>query len=83
MSTIVKEQLLASLRGSLRTLFTERHKGGPAYDRAQGRVDGYMQALLDSGLATQRELLLIVSQERTKAQGPAWSEVSALATKAA
>ena len=39
--------------------------------RAQGRVDGYMQALLDLGIATQVELLQLVAGERERAHGPA------------
>ncbi len=83
MTAMVKEQLLESLRSSLRALFAERHKGGLAYARAQGQVDGYMQALLDGGVATQPELLSLVSQERARLQGPAWSSISGWSTKAA
>jgi hypothetical protein len=37
--------------------------------RAHGYTDGFMKALLQTGLATQRELLNIVSEERERVGG--------------
>lgn len=43
----------------------------PRMARAHGYVDGFMRALLSSGLATRAELLKIVASERERAGGPA------------
>ena len=48
----------------------------PRLARAHGYVDGYMKALLDAGLATNQELLSIVSEARTTVDGPAVAETS-------
>jgi hypothetical protein len=34
-------------------------------------ADGYMRALMDLGMATQKELGVVVLEERTRALGPA------------
>ncbi len=43
--------------------------------RAHGYVDGFMRGLLDTGFASKAELLEIVARERTRAAGPATSQV--------
>lgn len=48
----------------------DRGAAGPKLARAQGFVDGYMRALLDAKLATQRELLAVVAEERSNINGP-------------
>jgi hypothetical protein len=37
-------------------------------------VDGYMRALIDTGCATQKELLAVVAEERKEVFGPALLE---------
>jgi hypothetical protein len=39
-------------------------------------VDGYMRVLLESGMADQKTLLALVSEERRKFDGPAVAEIS-------
>ncbi len=68
-----KADMLRELRKVLRESFTLQHEG-VAYaklSRAQGVADGYMRALLDIGIASQKELSRIVAEERAKKLGPA------------
>lgn len=73
-----KSELLNELRGMLRDVFVAKEAGQPAHRlaRAHGYVDGFMKALLDSGLATKGELLEIVAAERERAAGPALRTLS-------
>jgi hypothetical protein len=48
----------------------------PRLARAHGYVDGYMKALLDAGLATNQELLALVSEARNTVDGPAVVETT-------
>ncbi|AKT40426.1 hypothetical protein [Chondromyces crocatus] len=75
-----KSEMLAELGGLLREMFEARAAGGlnPRIARTQGQVDGYMRALLDQGTATRQELLTLVSEERTRASGPATREIDVL-----
>lgn len=79
MSTPSKQAWMETLRGLLGDAFTLQQKGalGARVGRAQGMVDGYMRALVDLGLASQKELVRVVAEERTRRLGPATSEVSA------
>src|ERR1041385_9048783 len=57
--------MLETLRNMLRDVFRLR-RDGTAYarlSRAHGYVDGYMRALMESGLATQQELIEVVAAE--------------------
>jgi hypothetical protein len=74
-----KAEMLSTLRTLLRQALVLRSEGVP-YARlahANGAVDGYLRALLDSGLATQAELLAVVSAERAAVGGPATKTLSA------
>jgi hypothetical protein len=51
--------------------------------RAHGYVDGYMKALIDSGIATPRELLVVLGKVRAEAHGPASAECAEDQTHAA
>jgi hypothetical protein len=68
-----KNELLDNLRDMMRDLFVARASGEvyPRLARAHGYVDGYMRVLLDTGMATKKELLDLVSQERERTSGPA------------
>ena len=48
----------------------------PRLARAHGYVDGYMKALLDSGIASNHELLDLVAEARTTVDGPAVAQTS-------
>jgi hypothetical protein len=55
---------------------------GQAYGRlarAHGYVDGFMRALIDTGMVSRRELLDVVNVERERASGPATRTVASLA----
>lgn len=67
-----KAELLDTLRTLLHEALTLRHEGAahPKVTRTSALVDGYMRALLDAGLATQSELLALVSEQRTRVSGP-------------
>ena len=72
-----KAEMLAELKTMLRDVFAARDAGTshPQMARAHGYVDGYMKALLDSGLAHKKELLALVAEQRATAHGPATIEV--------
>ena len=63
---MTKPEALAELRRALRVMLTLMNEGStfPKLSRAQGYVDGYMRALLDGKLASQKELLAVVAEER-------------------
>jgi hypothetical protein len=76
-----KATMLDNLRTMLRDVFRLR-RDGAAYarlSRAHGYVDGYMRALMESGLATQKELLEVVAAERTRVDGAATADVDIVA----
>ena len=75
-----KTELLSELRTMLRDVFALRATGHleSRVGRAHGYVDGFMRALLDSGIATKSELLTIVSEEREHASGPALRTIEAI-----
>jgi len=62
------DELKDTLRGMLRDMLQARFEGGRYADlaRAHGYADGYMRALLDTGLVDQAELLQLVSRERRR-----------------
>ena len=64
--TMLRDMLAASASGA----------GGARLARAHGYVDGYMRALLESGQASQAELLALVAAERAKVSGPALRTVA-------
>ena len=77
--------MLAELRKLLADALRLRNQGG-AYAklaRTQGYVDGYMRAMIDSGSITQRDLLILVAEQREMVDGPATKEVEAETVQAA
>ncbi len=75
-----KTELLSELRTMLRDVFALRASGQleSRVGRAHGYVDGFMRALLDTGIATKNELLTLVAEERERASGPALRTLKAL-----
>jgi len=74
---LTQRAMLDNLRTLLREVFQLRREG-TAYARlarAHGYVDGYMRVLLEAGVATQKELLQVVADERGRADGPATAVV--------
>lgn len=61
-----KAEMLETLRSLVRDMLRLRHEGVSQgqFARAHGYVDGYIRVLLDAGLASERELLLLVLEER-------------------
>lgn len=72
------DEAIVRLRKLLRDLFSARYQGvdGVRASRAQGYVDGYMAALLASGTISQRQMLAIVAEERSRAAGPSTQRVA-------
>ena len=69
-----KAEVLGKLRMMLSDVFAAKAQGD-AYGRiarAHGYVDGFMRALLETGLATKEELLELVAAERERLDGPAF-----------
>ena len=68
-----KTEMLSAVEGMLKEAFLAKAEGAsqPRLARAYGYADGYLKALLDAGLATQKELLAIVADVRTAVSGPA------------
>lgn len=74
---MTKAGSIAELRRALRDMLTLMNQGStfPKLSRAQGYVDGYMSAMLEANLVSQKELLAVVAEERAKMNGPASAEV--------
>jgi len=68
-----RAEMLNELKRMLNDVLVAKSKGitYQRLARAHGYVDGYMKALLDAGLATQKELLTMVAEERARVDGPA------------
>ncbi len=82
-----KVEVLAELRSMLSDVFAAK-AAGEVYGRlarAHGYVDGYMRALLDTGIATKAELLDVVNAERERSSEsrPAIRPMAELEEKAA
>lgn len=77
-NNLPKAQMLAALRELLHEMFVAQQEGVShvRFARALGHADGYMRALVDSGLAGQGELLLVVAEERRRVNGPASVELA-------
>lgn len=75
-----KNELLEDLRVMMRDLFVARASGEvyPRLARAHGYVDGFMRVLIDTGMATKKELLDLVAQERESVSGPAMRTIDAV-----
>ena len=69
-----EERTKAAMLDNLRTMLRDAR-----LSRAHGYVDGYMRALIETGAATQKELLEVVSAERVTVDGPATSDVKVVA----
>ena len=78
MSAKSKDEMLTELRGMLRDVFAAQAAGQvqSRVARAHGYVDGFMRAMLDSGMAGKRELLELVAAEREHVSGPALRTLS-------
>ncbi len=74
-----KADLLDDLRSMMRDLLALRASGElyPRLARAHGYVDGFMRVMLDTGMATKKELIDLVAEEREAASGPAMRPVEA------
>ncbi|MGH7280521.1 MAG: hypothetical protein ACRELY_03285 [Polyangiaceae bacterium] len=61
------------LRSMLADIFVAKAAGEThtRLSRAHGYVDGFMRALLETGMVSKEELLEIVAAERERASGPA------------
>ena len=66
-------QVFGSVRKLLRDVLEARSRGESErrLRSAHAFVDGYMQAMLDSGVATRSDLLRLVAEERALLSGPA------------
>ncbi len=73
-----KTDLMAELRTLLNDVILARSRGADhsRLARAHGYLDGYMHALLESGIASSHELLSVVAEERHKVDGPATRDVA-------
>lgn len=73
-----KDRLVETLREMLRESFRLRNEGAPyaKLTHCQGCVDGYMRALTGANIVDDRELLLIVAEERRGVNGPPTRTVS-------
>lgn len=82
MSKPSRNAMIDNLRGLLGEAFALHQKGalGARLGRSYGMADGYMRALIDFGLATQKELGVVVVEERTRQLGPATQTLSPEAT---
>jgi hypothetical protein len=74
---MAETQAFTELRLRIREMLELMRQGStfPKLSRAQGVVDGYMKALLETGQASQRELLALVNEVRAEMDGPATAEL--------
>lgn len=72
-----KNEMLAELRTMLGDVFAAKSDGASygRLARAHGYVDGYMRAMMESGVVSKDELLKLVAAERERAHGPATASV--------
>jgi hypothetical protein len=72
-----RDEMITDLRTLLRGMFAASASGagGARLARAHGYVDGYMRAMLDIGVATKGDLLVVVAAERERFAGPALREL--------
>jgi hypothetical protein len=65
-TTTDRDAVLKHLRSLLRDVFvaSQRDVAQARLARAHGYADGYMKALLQTGVVTQRELLAVVAEEQ-------------------
>lgn len=71
MTIATETRALGALRAKLVELLALHERGGgDALLAARGWIDGYMSALIDSGVATSQELLEMVVTERRRRNGP-------------
>jgi hypothetical protein len=70
--------MIENLRGLLGEAFALHQKGalGARLGRSYGMADGYMRALIDLGVATQKELAGVLAEERARQLGPATQTLS-------
>ena len=73
MAKFSKDAAIQTLRGMLGEAFALHQKGGAGarLGRTYGIADGFMLALIELGVATQKELHAVVVDERTRRLGPA------------
>lgn len=73
--------VFGSVRHLLRDVLEARRRGESErrLRSAHAFVDGYMQAMLDAGLATRAQLLSLVKEERELLSGPATATLEATA----
>jgi hypothetical protein len=68
-----KAEVMIELRNMIREVIAQSASGAtqPRMAQSRGFADGYMRALLDLGVASQRQMLDLVASERERAGGPA------------
>lgn len=79
MAKFSRDAAIHTLRGLLGDAFALHEKGaaGGRLGRAYGAADGFMLALIELGVASQKELSAVVVEERTRRLGPATKTLQA------
>jgi len=77
-TSVSRDAVLRELRRLLSEAFDTQHRGAnhARLGRSFGYIDGYMRGLIDSGLASERELLELVAAERARHAGPATKQLA-------
>jgi hypothetical protein len=72
-TALSKDALIVELRRLLADAFDNQRRGAQhaRIGRAYGYIDGYMRVMIDTGIATDTELLAVVAEARVKHAGPA------------
>jgi hypothetical protein len=72
-----KSEMLNELKRMLNDVLVARNKGAtyPRLLRAHGFIDGYMKAMIETGMVSRSELLALVAEERSLVHGAAVAEV--------
>ena len=77
-SSAKRDALLGTLGDLLRSSFQMRREGGQVSKmaHAQGYADGYVRALVDAGLVSERDVLGYIQIVRRGVDGPATQKIS-------
>jgi hypothetical protein len=78
---VSKEALIAELKRLLSDAFETQRRGAlqSRLGRSYGYIDGYMRVLIDTGVASESELLEVVAMERVRQSGPSTKTLAARA----
>lgn len=75
---VSKDAMVTELKRLLTEAFEAQRRGAlqSRLGRSYGYIDGYMRVMIDAGVASESELLELVTNERVRHSGPATKALS-------